>query len=144
MHGDHQHVPHRHGGQAHADPCHAESEHGAEGERADAEAALARAFVEGFRAALDKQAFLALAGIPERIERDGERLHLVEVRIEDRFTVGQVSRGFASAELVHQPLPAAMVEAAAVLEFAYVGPRRRLSLPLAAIRAAAPAVSATA
>ncbi|HYN38199.1 MAG TPA: hypothetical protein VES39_03000 [Rhodospirillales bacterium] len=133
MHGDHEHGDHRHGADADAG--------GRERVEADAAAAITRAFIDGFRAALDKQAFLALTGIPPTIEREGERLHLVEVRIEDRFTVGQVSRGFASADLVHQPLPAAMVAATAVIDLAYVGPCRRLTLPLAAVRTAPSAPS---
>jgi hypothetical protein len=138
MHGDHEHGHgHGHGhGQGHGQGAGGDTADCGGRERADADAAIVRAFVDGFRAASDKQAFLALAGIPPTLERDGERLHLVEVRIEDRFTVGQVSRGFASSDLVHQPLPAAMVEAVAAIDFTFVGPRRRLTLPLPALRAA--------
>lgn len=130
MHGDHRHHPE-------PDPDHrgpaGVGDTGA-AEAADADRALAAAFIDGFRAARDKQAFLVLAGIPAAVERDGERLHLVEVRIDDRFVVGQVSRGFATADLIHQPLPAAMVAAEADVHLVYVGPRQRLALPPAAVR----------
>jgi hypothetical protein len=103
-------------------------------EQADARRAITRAFVDGFRAAADKQAFLALAGVHASVERDGERFYLVEVTLADRYAVGQVSRGFASAALVHQPLPPALVAAEAELGFAYVGPSRRLLLTLTEAR----------
>ena len=65
------------------------------------------AFIEGFRAASDKQAFLTLARIPlELAAADGPGLKLVQVLLEDTVEVGRASRGFATRELVYQPLPA--------------------------------------
>jgi hypothetical protein len=79
------------------------------------------AFVEGFRAASDKQAFLALARIPlELAAPDGPGLKLVQVLLEDTVEVGRASRGFASRELVYQPLPAKLVTSETRLRFRYI------------------------
>ena len=50
------------------------------------------AFIDGFRAAADKQGFLALARIPlELPDSDGPSLKLVEVTLADSFEVGRAS-----------------------------------------------------
>ena len=79
------------------------------------------AFIAGFRDASDKQAFLRLSGIPLSLERsDQTALKLIEVKLEDAFTVGSASPGFGTRELSYQPLPAALVGRATKLRFVYV------------------------
>jgi hypothetical protein len=79
------------------------------------------AFIEGFRAASDKQALLSLAHIPlELAAADGPGLKLVQVLLEETVEVGRASRGFASRELVYQPLPARLVTAQIRLRFRYI------------------------
>jgi hypothetical protein len=92
---------------------------------------LEAAFIEGFRAASDKQAFLALAGVPLELSQPaGLPLKLVDVIISDVFTVGTASFGFASRELVYQPLPGPLVADATRLSFVYVSADQRLELSL--------------
>jgi hypothetical protein len=79
------------------------------------------AFIDGFRAASDKQGFLALARIPlELPDGDGPSLKLVEVILADSFEVGRASPGFASRELVYHPLPGKLVTSRTRLSFRYV------------------------
>jgi hypothetical protein len=92
------------------------------------------AFVEGFRAASDKQAFLALARIPlELAAPDGPGLKLVQVLLEDTVEVGRASRGFASRELVYQPLPAKLVTSETRLRFRYISADAVRELSLAEV-----------
>jgi hypothetical protein len=94
------------------------------------------AFVEGFRAASDKQAFLTLARVPlELAASDGPNLKLVQVLLEDTIEVGRASRGFASRELVYQPLPAALVTSATRLRFRYISAETVRELSLAELLA---------
>ncbi|CCQ74551.1 hypothetical protein [Magnetospira sp. QH-2] len=88
-----------------------------------------RAFIDGFRGAPDKQAFLKLSRIP--LEVEGEGLKLVEVRIEDTHTVGTASPGFGAPELVYHPLPAEMVVTSTGLSFVYVSMKERREMSLA-------------
>jgi hypothetical protein len=79
------------------------------------------AFIAGFRDAPDKQAFLRLSGVPLGLERAGQTsLKLIEVKLEDTFTIGSASPGFGTRELSYQPLPAALVARATKLRFVYV------------------------
>jgi len=89
------------------------------------------AFVDGFRAARDKRAFLTLTGVPLEFEPEDEPgLKLLEVRIEDGFQVGSASPGFASRELVYQPLPGPLIRQNTRVVLVYVSAveRRELSL----------------
>ena len=84
-------------------------------------AAVEAAFVQGFRSAADKLGFLALTRIPLELEMpEGLGLKLVEVVLEDTIEVGRTSLGFASRELVYQPLPAPLVTERVRLAFRYV------------------------
>ncbi|HXP76241.1 MAG TPA: hypothetical protein VN823_19025 [Stellaceae bacterium] len=95
------------------------------------------AFIEGFRAASDKQAFLTLARIPlELAASDGLGLKLVQVLLEDTVEVGRASRGFASKELVYQPLPARLVTTETRLRFRYISAEAVRELSLAEVMAA--------
>ncbi|HUC63707.1 MAG TPA: hypothetical protein VMF53_17305 [Alphaproteobacteria bacterium] len=78
--------------------------------------ALEVAFIEGFRTAADKIAFLRLARVPLELADGGK---LVEVRLQDRVEVGAVSPGFGSRALVYQPLPGRLAKEATALEFVY-------------------------
>ncbi len=95
------------------------------------------AFIEGFRAASDKQAFLMLVRVPVEVGvPDGPGLKLVQVLLEDTVEVGRASRGFASKELVYQPLPAALVTSATRLRFRYISAEAVRELSLAEVMAA--------
>jgi hypothetical protein len=90
------------------------------------------AFIDGFRAAADKQGFLALARIPLEVpDGDGPSLKLVEVILADGFEVGRASPGFASRELVYHPLPGKLVTSHTRLAFRYVSIARAREFSLA-------------
>ena len=82
---------------------------------------LERTFVDGYRRAEDKLGFLKLSGIPMELERDGRApSKLIEVQINDAFTVGSAAPGFGSKELVYHPLPDEMVTLETALAFLFV------------------------
>lgn len=89
---------------------------------------LEAAFIDGFRTASDRRGFLRLAAVPDELPHG---LKLVEVRIEDGYTVGSAAPGFASAELVYQPLPNGMIRGSSRLVFVYVSISQRRELSLA-------------
>ena len=96
--------------------------------------AAERAFIDGFRAASDKQGFLALARIPHELpDSDGPSLKLVEVILADSVEVGRASPGFASRELVYHPLPGKLVTSRTRLSFRYVSLARMRELSLAEV-----------
>ena len=96
--------------------------------------AAERAFIDGFRAASDKQGFLALARIPHELpDGDGPSLKLVEVILADSVEVGRASPGFASRELVYHPLPGKLVTSRTRLSFRYVSLARMRELSLAEV-----------
>lgn len=104
----------------------------APGHSAADEAAIAaeRAFIDGFRAAGDKRAFLELAQIPFEL---GE-LKLMQVQINDSYDVGSASPGFGQREMVYHPLPGTMIGAQTSLHFVYVAADRKQELHLASLR----------
>jgi hypothetical protein len=96
--------------------------------------AAERAFIDGFRAASDKQGFLALARVPHELpDGDGPGLKLVEVILADSVEVGRASPGFASRELVYHPLPGKLVTSRTRLSFRYVSLARMRELSLAEV-----------
>lgn len=100
-------------------------------ERRDRLQALASAFIEGFRKADDKPAFLELASIPQKREGgDGLTLHLVDAAIESKWQLGTASPAFGSRELMHLPYPAAMVEERETMTFTYVSLTERADIDL--------------
>ncbi len=118
-HHDHEHL-HSH---VHVD---------AEAERAEAMRKLADTFVDSFRKASDKQAFLKLAGIPSsRAGRDGLTMHLVDVAINSSWQVGTASPAFASKELTYLPYPGKMIRERETLTFTYVSLTERSDVDLA-------------
>ncbi|MEM1288921.1 MAG: hypothetical protein AAGH60_11265 [Pseudomonadota bacterium] len=116
---DHGHHPHGHNhghdhmhSHVHVDP---------EKEHLDRLGALAASFIDGFRKAEDKPAFLELAGIPtSRLGADGLKMHLVDCSIESKWQLGTASPAFASRDLVYLPYPKAMVEERETMIFTYV------------------------
>lgn len=96
----------------------------------EADAAAEQAFIDGFRAASDKRAFLELTQIPFEL---GE-LKLMQVQIADTYDVGSASPGFGRREMVYQPLPGAMVSTQTSLCFIYVAADRREERHLASLR----------
>lgn len=95
--------------------------------------AIEAAFIDGFRSAPDKRAFLQLAKIPLEIGEGTHGLKLLEVRLNDQFAVGAASPGFGGAGLVYQPLPGAMVDRKTALSFVYVSIRETRELSLAEV-----------
>ena len=102
---------------------------------AEEHAALESAFIAGLRAATDKQAFLALTGIPLTLPTDGGAdLKLLEVALTDRFRVGSAAPGFGTRELSYQPLPERMVSRSTLLTFVYVSAESVVERTLAEVR----------
>lgn len=100
-------------------------------ERQDRLQALASSFIDGYRKADDKPAFLELAGIPQSREgSDGLKMHLVEAAIESKWQLGTASPAFATGDLVHLPYPAAMVQEWEIMTFIYVSMTERADVNL--------------
>ncbi|TVQ52409.1 MAG: hypothetical protein EA355_15065 [Rhodobacteraceae bacterium] len=111
--------------------------------RDDAEAlrVLADQFVEGFRAAKDKVAYLRLAGVPLALPdgRGGPSLKLVDVRLTTEWQVGTASPSFGSRDLSWLPFPGSMVAERANMAFVYVSLDETRSLDLREFLRAHPA-----
>ena len=108
----------------------------------DAVRLIEQTFIEGFRAAVDKRAFLELAGVPFSLTGDAggassSPLRLIEVRIADGYVVGAAAPAFGARELAYQPLPGSMVERSTALTFVYVSIDERRELSAAEVLAAA-------
>ena len=100
-------------------------------ERLDRLQALAATFIEGFKKADDKPAFLDLSGIPQsRAGADGLKMHLVDASITSKWQLGTASPAFASKELVHLPYPAAMINERETMLFTYVSLHERADIDL--------------
>lgn len=114
---DHHH-PHDHN---HAHPDHLHSHMAPEDEAADLQV-LSAEFIEGFRTARDKQAYLRLAGVPLQIEDPGggPSLKLVDVALTTEWQVGTATPSFGSAELSYLPFPGPMIRERTNLAFLYV------------------------
>ncbi|MEM1376010.1 MAG: hypothetical protein AAGG69_01345 [Pseudomonadota bacterium] len=133
------HQRHQHGHDHHHGPGHNHShEHmhshvhtDPDKERLDRLQALAASFIDGFRKADDKPAFLELARIPKHREgADGLRMHLIDTSIETKWQLGTASPAFASRELVHLPYPSAMVQERETMTFTYVSLTERVDVDL--------------
>lgn len=122
---------HNHGaGHLHSHP------HGADA--ADALQVLATQFIEGWRAAGDKTAYLRLAGVPFEIDgAPGEPgLKLVDVSLRTDWQVATASPAFGSAELSYLPFPGPMVTERTNMALVYVSLRRREEVDLRVFLAA--------
>ena len=82
---------------------------------------LEQAFIAGFRTAADPASFLRLAAVPQELERDGDLLRLLEVRIVERTVVGAVTPGFGTRELVYHPYPSALTSTTSTVALVYCG-----------------------
>ena len=83
---------------------------------------LATQFIEGFRQADDKTAYLRLAGVPlERPGKGGDTaLKLVDVSLTTEWQVGTASPSFGSRELSYLPFPGQMVQERTNMALVYV------------------------
>ncbi len=136
-HHHHHHHPHDHN---HDHASHLHSHIGAP-EAAEAVAALAAQFIDGFRAAADKMAFLRLAGVPLEIASGdgGPSLKLVDVKLTTEWQVGTASPSFGSRELSYLPFPGPMVAERTNMGFIYVSLDEKRVTDLRAFLAGHPA-----
>lgn len=138
-HGDHDHHHEHHHHDNHHGPGH---NHGHDHmhshvatdpkkERLDRLQALATTFIDGFRKAEDKPAFLELAGVPtSRPGADGLKMHLVDAKTETKWQLGTASPAFGSRDLAYLPYPAAMVQERETMTFTYVSLTERADIDL--------------
>lgn len=134
-------MPHDHPAQGHnhatADHLHS---HLDTPDRRDDLQALADAFLEGFRTAADKAAYLDLARIPREIPdlQGGAPLKLVDVQMTTSWQVGTASPAFGTAELSYLPYPGAMIRERTDMGFVYVSLTRRETMDLLVLLADRP------
>jgi hypothetical protein len=83
---------------------------------------LSAQFIDGFREAKDKSAYLRIAGVPFEIEdaAGGPSLKLVDVELRTEWQVGTASPSFGSRELSYLPFPGEMVTERTNMGFVYV------------------------
>lgn len=116
--GPHHHHPHDHN-HPHPDPL-ASHLHGPD---AAAELQVLTAqFIDGFREARDKSAYLRIAGVPFEIAdpAGGPSLKLVDIELRTEWQVGTASPSFGSRELSYLPFPGEMVTERTNMGFVYV------------------------
>ncbi|MEL6217689.1 MAG: hypothetical protein AAFR79_04375 [Pseudomonadota bacterium] len=115
---DHHDHPHGHN-HAHGQHLHSHMDGSERG--ADIQV-LAEQFIDGFREARDKAAFLRIAGVPLEITDDagGPSLKLVDVTLTTEWQVGTASPSFGSRELSYLPFPGPMIAERTNLGFIYV------------------------
>ncbi|MEM6712132.1 MAG: hypothetical protein AAF590_07600 [Pseudomonadota bacterium] len=100
-------------------------------EKLDRLQALAATFIESFRTADDKPAFLELAGIPfSREGSDGLTMHLVDAAAERKWQLGTASPAFGSRDLAYLRYPASMVQDREMMTFTYVSLTERADVDL--------------
>ena len=83
---------------------------------------IAGQFIDGFREARDKAAYLRIAGVPLEIpdEDGGPPLKLIDVTISTEWQVGTASPSFGNRELSYLPFPGEMIAERTNLGFVYV------------------------
>jgi hypothetical protein len=93
-----------------------------EGDAAAEMQVLAAQFVDSWREAKDKAAYLRLAGVPLELPggRGGPTLKLVDVTVTTEWQVGTASPSFGSRELSYLPYPGPMVTERTNMGFVYV------------------------
>ncbi len=127
---DHPHAsPHGHGhGHSHGEG-HNHAAHGGHlhshmqpQDHADELRILGAQFIDGFREAKDKAAYLRIAGVPLEIEdpAGGPPLKLVDVTLTTEWQVGTASPSFGSRELSYLPFPGEMISERTNMGFVYV------------------------
>ncbi len=119
---DHPH-PHPHGGHGHnhESAWHLHS-HMDDVDQAEDLHVLTSQFIDGFREAKDKAAYLRIAGVPLEIpdENGGPPLKLIDVTVSTEWQVGTASPSFGSRELSYLPFPGEMIAERTNLGFVYV------------------------
>ncbi len=97
-----------------------------EDEAADVQVLCAQ-FIEGFKEATDKAAYLSIAHVPLEITCDqgGPALKLVDVSLKTEWQVGTASPSFGSAELSYLAFPGDMITERTNMAFVYVSSKRR-------------------
>ena len=116
----HDAIHHGHGhNHDHADHLHS---HVAEADTVDDLQVLTAQFIDGFRDAKDKAAYLRIAGVPLEIDdlAGGPALKLVDVTLTTEWQVGTASPSFGSRELSYLPYPGEMVAERTNMGFVYV------------------------
>jgi len=97
---------------------------------------LTAEFIEGFRTARDKAAYLRIAGVPMEIPcRKGPPLKLVDVRLTTEWQVGTASPAFGTRELSWLPFPGEMISERTNMAFLYVSLDERREVDLRAVLA---------
>ena len=88
---------------------------------------LCQEFIDSFRAARDKAAYLKIAGVPlEKPDPEGgPTLKLVDVSIETNWQVGTASPSFGSRELSYLPFPGEMISERTNMGFVYVSSQKK-------------------
>ncbi|MEO0401133.1 MAG: hypothetical protein AAF214_02035 [Pseudomonadota bacterium] len=97
-----------------------------EDEAADLQVLCAQ-FIEGFREAKDKAAYLNIAHVPLEIpcSSGGPGLKLVDVALTTEWQVGTASPSFGSRELSYLAFPGDMIIERTNMAFVYVSSQRR-------------------
>lgn len=88
---------------------------------------LCQEFIDGFRTARDKAAYLRIAGVPleQPDPGGGPLLKLVDVSVQTDWQVGTASPSFGSAELSYLPFPGEMISERTNMNFVYVSSRKK-------------------
>ncbi len=83
---------------------------------------LSGQFIDGFREAKDKAAYLRIAGVPLEIadENGGPPLKLIDVTVSTEWQFGTASPSFGSRELSYLSFPGEMITERTNLGFVYV------------------------
>ena len=102
-----------------------------EDEAADLQVLCAQ-FIDGFRDAKDKAAYLKIANVPLEIpcNHGGPDLKLVDVSVKTEWQIGTASPSFGSLELSYLPFPGEMIGERTNLAFVYVSSKRRNEVDL--------------
>lgn len=95
---------------------------------------LCTQFIEGFREAKDKAAYLNIAGVPLELDcaEGGPGLKLVDVTVKTDWQVGTASPSFGSRELSYLSFPGEMIIERTNMAFVYVSSVRRHQVDLRA------------
>ncbi len=95
---------------------------------------LTTQFIDGFREAKDKTAYLRIAGVPFELGDDqgGPSLKLVDVELRTEWQVGTASPSFGTRELSYLPYPGSMVTERTNMGFVYVSLSRKETVDLRA------------
>ena len=84
-------------------------------------------FIEGFKSAKDKAAYLKIAGVPleKPCAQGGPNLKLVDVAMVTNWQVGTASPSFGSKELSYLPFPGEMIAERTNMSLIYVSSERK-------------------